>query len=113
VTPVADMQPHIRAPIRAHEGGYYIRLSVFDRTGAFAAIATRMAEQGISLESIVQKHPRTGLPGSGRPTRADEPTPVVMITHETTEASIRQALDAIEADGHVCEKPQMIRIEKL
>jgi homoserine dehydrogenase len=113
VTPVADMQPHIRAPIRAHEGGYYIRLSVYDRTGAFAAIATRMAEQGISLESIVQKHPRTGLPGSGRPSNADEPTPVVMITHETTEASIRQALDAIEADGHVCEKPQMIRIEKL
>jgi homoserine dehydrogenase len=37
----------------------------------------------------------------------------VMITHETTEAAIRQALDAIEADGHVDEKPQMIRIEKL
>jgi homoserine dehydrogenase len=112
-TNMANVQPHIRAPIRAHEGGYYIRLSVYDRTGAFAAIATRMAEQGISLESIVQKHPRSGPPGSGRPSRADEPTPVVMITHETTEAAIRQALDAIEADGHVHEKPQMIRIEKL
>lgn len=111
--PVASMTPHRRAPIRAHEGGYYIRLSVYDRTGAFAAIATRMAEQGISLESIVQKHPRAGLPGSGRPSEIEKPTPVVMITHETTEAAIRQALDAIEADGHVCEKPQMIRIERL
>jgi homoserine dehydrogenase len=113
ITPVAGLKPHTRAPIRAHEGGYYIRLSVYDRTGAFAAIATRMAGEGISLESIVQKHPRAGLPGSGRPSRADEPTPVVMITHETTEAAIRQALDAIEADGHVHEPPQMIRIEKL
>ena len=111
--PVSHVHPHVRAPIRAHAGGYYIRLSVYDRTGAFAAIAKRMAEQGISLESIVQKHPRAGLPGSGRPSRIDEPTPVVMITHETTEAAIRQALEAIEADGHVHEKPQMIRIEKL
>jgi homoserine dehydrogenase len=113
ISPAASLKPHVPAPIRAHEGGYYIRLSVYDRTGAFAAIAARMAEQGISLESIVQKHPRAGLPGSGRPSRRDEPTPVVMITHETTEAAIRQALDAIEADGHVHEKPQMIRIEKL
>ena len=32
--------------MRAHEGGYYIRLSVYDRTGAFAAIASRMADRG-------------------------------------------------------------------
>ncbi len=41
------------------------------------------------------------------------PTPVVMITHPTLEASIRAALDAIETDGHVDCPPQMIRIEKL
>jgi homoserine dehydrogenase len=113
ITPASALAAHSRAPIRAHAGGYYIRLSVYDRTGAFAAIATRMAEQGISLESIMQKHPRAGLPGSGRPSRIDEPTPVVMITHETTEAAIRTALEAIEVDGHVYESPQMIRIEKL
>jgi homoserine dehydrogenase len=113
ITPAAEMRPHVRAPIRTHEGGYYIRLSVYDRTGAFAAIASRMAEQGISLESIVQRRSRTALPGLGRPTAGDGPTPVVMITHETTEAAIRQALDAIEADGHVDEKPRLIRIEKL
>jgi homoserine dehydrogenase len=38
---------------------------------------------------------------------------VVMITHHTTEAAIRKALAAIERDGHVDQKPQMIRIEKL
>ena len=36
-----------------------------------------------------------------------------MITHETTEEAIRKALEAIESDGKVSERPQMIRIEKL
>jgi homoserine dehydrogenase len=111
--PAATLRPHVRAQMRAHEGGYYIRLSVYDRPGAFAAIAARMAAEGISLESIVQKHGAALPPGSGRPGKAGEPTPVVIITHQTTEASIRQAIDAIEADGHVGEKPQMIRIERL
>ena len=111
--PAASLTPHERAGMRSHEGGYYIRLSVYDRPGAFAAIATRMAAEGISLESIVQKHSSALPPGSGRSNRPDEPTPVVIITHETTEAAIRQALDAIEADGHVDRKPQMIRIEQL
>ncbi len=112
-TPANRLAPHQRAGMRTHEGGYYIRLSVYDRPGAFAAIATRMAAEGISLESIVQKQGSPLPPGSGRPSRPEEPTPVVIITHETTEAAIRHALDAIEADGHVDRKPQMIRIERL
>jgi len=101
-----------KAQMRAHEGGYYIRLSVYDRTGAFAAIASRMADQGISIESIVQRRPRAELPGFDRPHKGS-PAAVVMITHQTTEAAIRKALAAIERDGHVDQKPQMIRIEKL
>ena len=107
-----DLKPYKKAQIAAHEGGYYIRLSVYDRTGAFAAIATRMAEHGISLESIVQRRPGTGLPGLKRQD-ASTPAAVVMITHRTTEAAIRKALAAIERDGHVDATPQMIRIEKL
>ena len=98
--------------MRTHEGGYYIRLSVYDRTGAFAAIAGRMAEQGISLESIVQRLPYTEMPGVHR-RREGSAAAVVMITHQTTEAAIRKALQAIERDGNVVAKPQMIRIEKL
>jgi homoserine dehydrogenase len=113
VAPASDLQPHVRAQMRAHEGGYYIRLAIHDRPGAFAAIAQRMASEGISLESIVQKQ-RPALPrGSDRISKPGAPLPVVIITHETTEAAIRGALDAIEADGHVSETPQMIRIESL
>ena len=38
--------------------------------------------------------------------------PVVLITHATSEAAIREALDAIEAAGMIVEKPQVIRIER-
>lgn len=112
---VASSQLKARAPaqMRAHEGGYYIRLSVYDRPGAFAAIATRMADQNISLESIVQKRAAPDLPGFGRPGREGEPTPVVMITHRTREDLLRGALDAIIKDGHLDAPPQTIRIERL
>jgi homoserine dehydrogenase len=111
-TKAKTLKPYRKAQMRAHEGGYYIRLSVYDRTGAFAAIAGRMAEHGISIESIVQRRPRAELPGFNR-RREGTPAAVVMITHQTTEAAIRKALAAIERDGHVDAKPQMIRIEKL
>lgn len=105
--PADTLGPPTRAPMARHEGGYYIRLSVIDRPGAAAAIATRMAEQGISLKSIVQR---------GREAEADstagDPVAVVLITYATTEASLRTALDAIEADGHIDGAPQVIRIEK-
>jgi homoserine dehydrogenase len=102
----ADLRPYEQAEIQAHEGGYYIRLAVFDRPGAFAAIAARMAERGISLESIVQR-------GRAKGGAAGAPQPVILITYETTEARIREALAEIERDGHIASRPQMIRIEKL
>lgn len=111
-TKAKDLKRYKKAQMRTHEGGYYIRLSVFDRTGAFAAIATRMADQGISLESIVQRLASAELPGVHR-RREGTPATVVMITHQTTEAAIRKALQSIARDGHVEAKPQMIRIEKL
>ncbi len=103
--PVAALAPLERAPIPMHEGGYYIRLSVYDRPGAAAAIAARMAERSISLESIVQRR----RPGEhGKPAAV----PVILITHATYEKLIREALAAVVGDGFVAEPPQLIRIER-
>jgi homoserine dehydrogenase len=109
--PATSLEPYRRAGIRLHEGGYYIRLSVYDRPGAFAAIAKRMADHAISLESIVQRRraPRSAAPGSLIP---EQPQPVILITYETTEEAIREALDGILQDGHIADAPQMIRIEQ-
>ncbi len=111
-TKAEALKPYKPAQMRAHEGGYYIRLSVYDRTGAFAAIAGRMADQSISIESIMQRGPSAEPPGFNQK-QEGSPAFVVMITHQTTEAAIRKALASIERDGHVDQKPQMIRIEKL
>ena len=110
--PASALEPYRRAGMRLHEGGYYIRLSVFDRPGAFAAIAGRMAASGISLESIVQRH-RAARAAAPEQAASETPAPVILITYETTELAIRQSLEAIKADGHVLGEPQMIRIEPL
>ena len=92
-----------RASLQRHEGGYYVRLSVLDRPGSMATIARRMADHAISLELIVQK--RAGGDQS-------EYVSVVMVTHATTETSIREAVALTLQDGVVREKPQLIRIER-
>ncbi len=110
---VARLEPYQRARMRAHEGGYYIGLSVYDVPGAVAAIAKRFAEQEISLESIIQRgHTLQSETGVETDTQAAAQQPVVLITHETGEAALRQALASIEADGHIADHPRMIRIEK-
>ncbi|WP_332682719.1 homoserine dehydrogenase [Bosea sp. (in: a-proteobacteria)] len=109
--PVARLEQPMRAPMQRHEGGYYIRLAVADRPGAAAAIATRMAEANISLESIVQRRSEAAAardPGG----RSGAPVPVVLITYATSEQAIRGALEKVGADGHISEPPQVIRIER-
>ncbi|MEN3420955.1 homoserine dehydrogenase [Brucella abortus] len=104
-TPAKALQPYNRAKMRKHAGGYFIRLTVHDRSGAFAAIARRMAENDISLESIVQRPPMDDAPREGVKT-------VILVTHETTESAVKKALEAILKDDHLVDKPQMIRIER-
>ena len=97
--------------MQRHEGGYYVRLSVVDRPGAAAGIATRMAQADISLESIVQR--RSAAAAAQDPAgRSGTPVPVVLITYATSEAAIRSALAQVSADGHIAEPPQVIRIER-
>ena len=106
--PVASLDHSARLPMQRHEGGYYIRLSVHDRPGAAAAIATRMAERQISLESIMQR----GRGGKRAAASAGAPVPVILITYATTETTIREALEAVVKDGYIAERPQVIRIER-
>ena len=110
--PTADLTRPARAPMQAHKGGYYIRLSVADRPGAAAAIATRMAEREISLESIVQRRRGARVHGGDDPATVAGSVPVILITYATTEAAIRSALDAMMTDGYIGEAPQVIRIER-
>jgi homoserine dehydrogenase len=102
-TPAAALAPYKRAQMQSHEGGYFIRLTVADRTGVFASIATCMAENGISLESIVQR---------GKPDGSESSKTIILVTHATMEDSVRKAVDAIKAESYLAGEPQVIRIER-
>jgi len=101
--PSSQLKELKRMPMRRHEGGYYIRLSVRDVAGAFARIASRMAERKISLESIMQRG-RRGSPG--------DCVDVILITHATSEHLVREALELIFEDGTIVARAQVIRIER-
>jgi homoserine dehydrogenase len=111
IVPAAKLRAHKKATLGSHRGAYYVRLLVHDRPGAMASIAGRMAEHDVSLESIVQRRPRKTE--ATAPAKASETMQLVLITHDTVEASIRRALKLIEQDGKIAGRAQMIRIEKL
>jgi homoserine dehydrogenase len=97
-----------KAPMQRHEGGYYIRLQARDKPGTAAAIATRLAEQEISLESIVQRHDQKSLGSEAK----GGSVPVILITYATSEDAVRKALAAVGRDRVISGRPQVIRIEK-
>ena len=69
-----------------HRGAYYLRLLVVDKPGVIADVAAALRDEGISVEAMVQ---RGRAPG--------EAVPVVIVTHETSEAQMRRSLARIEA----------------
>src|SRR4051794_7581888 len=108
--PVAKLRAIKKAPMERHEGGYYIRLMARDLAGTAAAIATRLAEQKISIESIVQRHP-DGVDAANAKGKAS-PVPVVLITYATSEDAVYRALQAVQRDKGISGRPQVIRIKK-
>ncbi len=103
--PAASLIPFRQAAAAGHHGAFYVRLPIADRAGAFAALAARMAAEGISLEQIVQKTPH-------RPDHLpplDEQT-VVLVTYPTSEAALQRALAAIRSDGTIVRPAHVIRI---
>ena len=109
--PAARMSAIRKAPMQRHEGGYYIRLLARDRPGSAAAIARRLAQQQISIESIVQRQ-TAKTQSTAAPGRSGEPVPVILVTYATTEDAVRKALAAVRRDRVISGRPQVIRIEK-
>ena len=108
--PVERLQETAKAPMERHEGGYYIRLMARDHAGTVATIATRLADEKISIESIVQRHPDGNNIAASKARSA--PVPVILITYATHEDAVYRALQAVQRDKVISGRPQVIRIEK-
>lgn len=99
--PAAGISRPRIVPVSEHIGASYLRFTVIDRPGVIAVLSRCLADQAISIESMLQ---RSRAPG--------EAVPVVMITHEAKESAMAKALQAVVATGIVMEQPCMVRIEK-
>ncbi len=110
--PASQLATSGKAPMQRHEGGYYIRLLAVDKPGSAATIAKCLADQQISLESIVQRHRGLRPQGGDDPKKASGAVPVILITYATTEDAVRKALAAVRRDKVITGAPQVIRIEK-
>lgn len=89
-------------PITARHGAYYVRLMVIDRPGVIADVAGVFGRHGVSIQSVLQ-HGRN----------PEEAVPVVMTTHETSEATIRAVSSELAALAAAIEPPILMRIESL
>lgn len=81
---------------------YYLRLLAVDRPGVLAKVATILSEQGISIEALIQKD-----------TNASELVPIILLTHQTQEANMNEALRQIEALEDISGDIMRIRVENL
>lgn len=100
--PAVSLLDYHAAEEVVHDGGFFIRLTVKDQLGVFVSIATAMAKNNISLESIVQ-HAEQHIEGV--------PQTIILVTHGATEKQVRKAVDEMRTEDYLISMPQVIRIE--
>lgn len=90
-------------PMRDVVSSHYLRLRVRDRVGVLAQTTKLLAEQGISIEAVLQKEP---LP-------ATDTAVIILLTHEVGEAIMNQAIAMLEELDEVLDRIVHIRVEAL
>jgi homoserine dehydrogenase len=70
-------------PLDEIETATYVRMAVRDQPGVLGAIATILGQEGVSIQSVVQRN------------ADDEVAEIVWIMHPGEEKKLRSALDAI------------------
>ncbi len=89
-------------PIEEITCKYYLRFNVIDRPGVLSKISGVLGENNISIEAVIQK---------GRDIYNKGSVPIVMITHESLEKNIKNALKIIDNLDIVKQKTILLRIE--
>ena len=82
---------------------YYLRLRVADQTGVLSRITTILAEHDISIDAVLQRESAEG----------ERQTDLIILTHETREARMNQAMATMQALPTVLAPIVRIRKEEL
>jgi homoserine dehydrogenase len=89
------------APIEDFTSGYYLRFRVKDATGIIASLGKILAENGISIDAVLQ------LPSDDKAN-----LPFVITVEPAREADIRRALEAMKTLDFLVESPLALPLEK-
>ena len=100
--PAETLELARQAPVGLHAGSYYLRLMVVDKPGVIADIAGVMRDESVSMEAMIQ---RARSPG--------EAVPIVLTTHETTEAAIGRVVARLAQVNSILEPAHVLPIETL
>ena len=92
-------------PIDEVRSSYYLRIRVADETGVLADITRILANDGISIDAMLQKESLEGEP--------QPQTDIIILTHRAVEKGVNGAIAAIEALPTVLSKVKRIRMEEL
>jgi homoserine dehydrogenase len=82
---------------------FYLRLRVADEAGVLARVTGILAEQGISIDAVLQRESSEG----------ERQTDVIILTHDTVEGRMREAIAQLQALPTVLNPIVMIRKEEL
>ena len=88
---------------------YYIRFTAHDRAGVLAKVAGIFSKYNISIVDFFQKGEAIGRPAG----EGEEGVPIILITHTTSEFSVRRAVDKIAALDDIVRVNSVIRVENL
>jgi homoserine dehydrogenase len=94
-------------PIGAVTSAYYLRILALDAPGVLARIATLLADEGISIEAVIQKESEIRALGG------EAWVPIIILTQRVKEAQLEAALRAIEALEDVRSPVTRLRVESL
>ncbi|HEY1437540.1 MAG TPA: homoserine dehydrogenase [Casimicrobiaceae bacterium] len=82
---------------------YYLRMRVLDRPGVLADITRILADRDISIDAMIQKEPPEG----------EDRTDIILLTHQSIERQIIDAIAKIESLPTMNGKVVRIRMEEL
>ncbi|MFD1613034.1 homoserine dehydrogenase [Sphingomonas tabacisoli] len=97
--PVASLAARLAADAGERRGRAYLRFTVEDKVGVLAEIAAAMRDSNVSIESLIQR----GAQGDGG-------VLVAIVTHESPERNIAQALERLEGSPSIRGRPMLMHI---
>lgn len=107
VSPMSFLAEHIGPlPLVAEEdlsGRAYVRMIAQDRAGVLGRITSAFGAEGVGIASVVQREQASAAGGA---------VPLIVLTHRSSHAALRRALERLRGLGDLVGEPRVIEIEE-